>query len=134
MVAPSASSPELSGVNPYMFRVSPSDLSHGAQLARYARQTLRARRVGVIFLDDDYGRGLRGSFAAEFKRLGGQIVEEDPMLSTTGSLEPYLSRLRQAGGVDALLLATDRSGAELALRETGRLSGHWTSLGGDSLS
>jgi branched-chain amino acid transport system substrate-binding protein len=134
MISPSASSPDLSGVNPYMFRVCPSDLNHGVQLARYARQALNARRVGVIFLDDDYGRGLRGSFAAEFKRLGGQMVEEDPMLSTTGSLEPYLSRLRQEGGVDALLLATDRSGAELALREMGRLGVHWTTLGGDALS
>src|SRR5213075_388554 len=54
MISPSASSPDLSGVNPYMFRVCPSDLNHGIQLARYARQVLRARRVGVIFLDDDY--------------------------------------------------------------------------------
>src|SRR6266545_7716860 len=134
MISPSASSPDLSGVNPYMFRVCPSDLSHGTQLARYARQMLSARRVGVIFLDDDYGRGLRGSFTAEFKRLGGQIVEEDPMLSSTSSLEPYLSRLRQEGGVDALVLATDRDGAERALREMGRIGVRWTTLGGDALS
>ncbi|PYP60538.1 MAG: hypothetical protein DMD40_00350 [Gemmatimonadetes bacterium] len=134
MISPSASSPDLSGVSPYMFRVCPSDLSHGAQLARYARQLLNAQRVGVIYLDDDYGRGLRLSFTGEFKRLGGDIVEADPMLSTTPSLEPYLSRLRQNGGVDALMLATDRVGAELALREMGRMGVHWTTLGGDALS
>jgi len=135
MISPSASSPDLSGVNPYMFRVCPSDVSHGAQLARYARRALGAKRVGVIFLDDDYGRGLRLSFTAELRRLGGAaIVEEDPMLSTTPSLEPYLARLRQKGGVDALMLATDRPGAELALREMGRLGIHWTTLGGDALS
>jgi branched-chain amino acid transport system substrate-binding protein len=135
MISPSASSPDLSGVNPYMFRVCPSDLSHGTQLARYARQVLAAKRVGVIFLDDDYGRGLRLSFTAEFRRLGGaQVVEEDPMLSTTTSLEPYLARLAQKGGVDALMLATDRPGAELALREMRRLGVHWTTLGGDALS
>jgi branched-chain amino acid transport system substrate-binding protein len=134
MISPSASSPDLSGVNPYIFRACPSDLSHGAQLARYARQALAALRVGVIYLDDDYGRGLRLSFAAEFKRLGGQIVEEDPMLSATASLEPYLSRLRQGGGVDALMLATDRVGAELALREMRGLGVRWTALGGDALS
>src|SRR2546427_5554732 len=134
MISPSASSPDLSGVSPYMFRVCPSDLSHGAQLARYARQLLNAQRVGVIYLDDDYGRGLRLSFTAEFTRLGGDIVEADPMLSATPTVEPYLSRLRQAGGVDALMLATDRVGAELALREMGRLGVHWTTLGGDALS
>ena len=134
MISPSASSPDLSDVNPYVFRVCPSDLSHGARLARYARQTLGARRVGVIYVDDDYGRGLRLSFAAEFRRLGGEIVEEDPALSSTPSLEPYLSRLRRAGGVDALMLATERGVAELALREMGRIGVHWAALGGDALS
>ena len=134
MISPSASSPDLSGVNPYMFRVCPSDLSHGAQLARYARQLLSAERVGVIYLDDDYGRGLRLSFSGEFKRLGGDIVEADPMLSATATLEPYLLRLRQKGSVDALMLATDRGGAELALREMARMGIHWTTLGGDALS
>ena len=93
MISPSASRPDLSGVNPYAFRVCPTDLSHGAQLARYARQTLGARRAAIIYIDDDYGRGLRLSFATEFRRLGGTVVEEDPSLATTASLEPYLARL-----------------------------------------
>jgi branched-chain amino acid transport system substrate-binding protein len=134
MISPSASSPDLSGVNPYVFRVCPSDLSHGAQLARFARQTLGANRVGVIYVDDDYGRGLRLSFAAEFRRLGGEVVEEDPALPTTPSLEPYLSRLRGSGRVDALMLATERGGAELALREMARLGLQWAALGGDALT
>ena len=134
MISPSASSPDLSGVNAYVFRVCPTDLSHGAQLARYARQTLRARRAGVIYIDDDYGRGLRQSFAAEFRRLGGTILEEDPSLPTTTSLEPYLARMRQAGGVDVLMLATERGGAELALRDQTRLGLRWPTIGGDALT
>ena len=140
MISPSASSPDLSGVNPYVFRICPTDLSHGAQLARFARQTLGARRIGVIYVDDEYGRGLRLSFATEFRRLGGEVVEEDPALSTTPSLEPYLSRLRQNGGVDALMLATERGGAELALRDMARIGGgggggvRWAVLGGDALA
>jgi branched-chain amino acid transport system substrate-binding protein len=134
MISPSASSPDLSGVNPFVFRICPTDLSHGAQLARFARQTLGARRIGVIYIDDDYGRGLRLSFAAEFRRLGGAVVEEDPALATTTSLEPYLARLRQNGGVDALMLATERGGAELALRDMGRLGMRWAALGGDALT
>lgn len=134
MISPSASSPDLSGVNPFVFRVCPTDLSHGAQLARYARQTLGARRAGIIYIDDDYGRGLRQSFAAEFRRLGGTVVEQDPSLAATASLEPYLSRMRQAGGVDVLMLATERGGAELALRDLVRLGIRWPTIGGDALT
>jgi ABC-type branched-subunit amino acid transport system substrate-binding protein len=45
-----------------------------------------------------------------------------------------LTRLRQHGGVDALMLATDRVGAELALREMSRIGVRWAPLGGDALS
>ena len=132
MVSPTASSPELTGISPYSFRVCPSDLSHGPALARFAYRRLGARRAGVIYLNDDYGRGVRQAFAAEFTRLGGVVVEQDPFAPTTVSLEPYVSRMR-AGGVDVLMLAADVPGAELALREMRRQGIRWPVLGSDAL-
>jgi len=116
MISPSASSPDLSGISPYVFRVCPSDLQHGPQLARFAWQTLGARRAGIIYLNNDYGRGVRRTFAAEFARLGGTVLEADPYIPATPSFEPYFSRMRR-WGADVLLLAAERPGAELALRE-----------------
>jgi branched-chain amino acid transport system substrate-binding protein len=134
LISPSASSPALSGASPYFLRVCPTDLAFGSRLAQYALRTLGARRVGVIFMNDDYGRGVRQTFHAEFTRLGGSVVSEDPYLPSAGSPEPYLSRLARAGGVDALLLAMPRVAAEAALRETARLGLRWPVLGGDALT
>ncbi|PYO96745.1 MAG: hypothetical protein DMD60_09230 [Gemmatimonadetes bacterium] len=133
VISPSASSPDLAGINPYVFRVCPSDLQHGPQLARFAWQTLGARRAGIIYLNNDYGRGLRRTFAGEFARLGGTVLEADPYMPATSSLEPYLSRMRRAGA-DVLLLAAERPGAELALREMRTLGLGWPVLGGDALT
>ena len=133
MISPSASSPDLSGISPYVFRVCPSDLQHGPSLARFARQTLGARRAGIIYVNNDYGRGVRSTFAAEFARLGGTVVEADPYVATTPPLEPYLWRMRR-GGVDVLLLAAERPGAALALRELHALRITWPVLGGDALT
>lgn len=133
MISPSASSPGLSGISPWVFRVCPSDLQHGPELARFAWQSLSARRAGIIYENNDYGRGVRNTFAAEFTRLGGSVVEADPYVTTTPSLEPYLSRMRR-GGVDVLLLAAERPGAELALREMRSLGVKWPVLGGDALT
>lgn len=133
MISPSASSPELSGMSPYVFRVCPSDLQHGPHLARVAWQTLGARRAGIIYLNNDYGRGVRSTFAAEFARLGGVVIEADPYVPATPSLEPYLSRMRRSG-VDLLLLAAERPGAELGLREMRSLEVRWPVLGGDPLT
>src|SRR5207247_1277568 len=114
MISPSASSPDLSGMSPYVFRVCPSDLQHGPELARFSWQTLGARRAGIIYLNNDYGRGVRRTFAAEFARLGGIVLESDPYIPATASLEPSLSRMRR-GGPDILLLlarAMDKVGAD----------------------
>jgi branched-chain amino acid transport system substrate-binding protein len=134
MVSPSASSPDLTGLSPFFFRVCPSDLSFGQQLARYVREVLSVQRAGVVFVNDDYGRGVRGTFVSEFTRLGGTIAEEDPYLLRVGSAEPYLSRMRGAGGVDALILATDRASAEMILRDRAQLGLPWLALGGDGLT
>lgn len=134
MISPSASSPELTGFSPWVFRVCPSDLSFGPRLAQVARQSLAAKRAGIIFINNDYGRGVRQTFAAEFRRLGGEVVEEDPVLATTASYEPYLTRLQRNGGVDVLMLAVERGGAEVALREMDRLGIHWPVMGGDALT
>lgn len=131
MVSPTASSSELSGISPYAFRVCPSDLSHGPALARFARRRLGARRAGILYMNDDYGRGVRAAFAAEFTRLGGTVVEQDPYLATTGSLEPYMTRMR--GAVDVLMLAADIQGAELALREVRRQGLRWPVVGSDGM-
>jgi branched-chain amino acid transport system substrate-binding protein len=137
LISPSASSPALSGISPYFFRVCPSDLAFGSRLARYAVRTLGARRVAVIYMNDDYGRGVRETFRAELARLGGRVVSEDPYLPSAGSFEPYLARLvrgGEGGAVDALLLAMPRVAAERALRETAALALRWPVLGGDALT
>lgn len=132
-ISPSASSPELTGISPWFFRVCPSDLSFGPRLAQVARQELGAVRAGVIFINNDYGRGVRHTFTEEFRRLGGTVVEEDPSLATTPTLEPYLVRMQRAG-VDVLMLAVERGGAEQALREMNALGFRRPVFGGDALT
>jgi branched-chain amino acid transport system substrate-binding protein len=133
MISPSASSPDLSGLSPYVFRLCPSDLAYGAALARLTRQGMGARRAGIIFASDDYGRGVRRTFAADFAKLGGTVVEEDPYIPAVYSFEPYLERMRRAG-IDLLVLATERSAAEMALRELHALKVPWRVVGGDALA
>jgi branched-chain amino acid transport system substrate-binding protein len=133
MITPGTASPDLSGVNPYVFSVFPSDSAHGAALARFAWQTLVARRAGVLFAATDYGRGLREAFVADFTKLGGVIVETDPFLPATASLEPYISRMRRTG-IDVLVLAADRQAGEIALRQLDANGARWPVLAGEELA
>ena len=107
-ISPSASSPLITDAGPYTFRVCPSDLVHGSRLAEWARAQLGAERAAILYQNDDYGRGVRATFASSFLELGGSIVSEDPYVDEIPSFGPFLQRVRQRGGADVLLVVGTR--------------------------
>lgn len=133
-ISPSASSPQVTGAGPYTFRVCADDLLHGKRLAEWARNRLGARTAAVLYLNDDYGRGLLTSFSSSFSELGGDVVTADPYIAQLPSFEPYLSRLKMWGGVDALMIAGGRADAERIIITLDSVDLAPAILGADALS
>jgi len=133
VVSPSASSPLVTNAGPWVFRVCPTDALHGARLASWARERLRAERASILYINDDYGRGVRDAFADAFTRAGGELVTSDPYLDDLPSFRPYLERLRRRGGADILLLAGTRAGGTRILAARDSLGLSLPILGGDGL-
>lgn len=133
-ISPSASSPDLSGAGRYTFRVCATDLVHGGVLARFAIQQLGARRAEVIYLNDDYGRGILITFREEFTRLGGTILDADPVLPTTDDLGPYLEQIQRDGDAQVLMIAGDRATAQKVLRQARARGISLPIIGGDGLA
>ena len=132
-VTPSSSAPEVSGAGPYIFRMCPSDLAHGAALARWVTDRLQLKQGGVFYLDDDYGRGIRQAFAANLKDRGGRLVGMEPYLGTTPDVEPQLERLARLQRPQFLFVAGNRPDAESILRGARGLKLEVPMLGGDGL-
>jgi branched-chain amino acid transport system substrate-binding protein len=132
-VSPSSSAPAVSRAGPWTFRMCPSDLEHGAALARWIRKDLGFERGAVLYLNDEYGRGVRQTFAAEFARLGGELVSIDPYLGENPEVGTYLDRLAKHGAVQFLVLAGNRGEAEVVLREARRRNLSAPVLGADGL-
>ena len=107
-LSPSASSPQISGAGDYTFRLCPSDLAYGAALARFASDR-GLRRAAILYVNDAYGRGVRQTFAAEYSRLGGEVIELDPFLSTATDVGPYLARIAKERRVHTIVLAANQS-------------------------
>lgn len=121
MVSPSSSSPEVSWLGDHVFRVCPSDEAHGTALADWAHQALGASRVGVLYLNDDYGRGVRRAFESRYQLRGGSIAGSFPYLDAGREAGAYLDRLAQEDSLDALLLAGyPEDAAEVLTQARGR--------------
>ena len=133
-ISPSASNPDLSGAGPYFFRVCATDLAHGAALARFAVQRLGANHAAVLYLNDDYGRGILGTFSDEYLAQSGTIVEADPVLPTTTDLGPYLERIQRDGRARVIMVAGDRATGVAVLRQARARGIMLPVIGGDGLA
>ena len=132
-ISPSSSSPEVSSAGEHTFRVCPSDLAHGAALAHWVRDRLALERGAVLYLNDQYGRGIRQTFVAEFVRLGGRLQSIDPYLGDKPDVGPYLDRLARDKWIEFLVVAGNRGEAEEVIRQARRRGLTVPVLGGDGL-
>lgn len=132
-ISPSSSAPEVSDAGPYTFRMCPSDLAHGAALARWVTDRLQFRQGAVFYLDDDYGRGIRQAFSASLRDKGGKLVGVEPYLGTTPEVGPQLERLARLQRPQFLFVAGNRPDAESILRGARALNLQVPMLGGDGL-
>lgn len=129
-VATTASTPALTGISPWTFRVISSDSMNGLAIARFAM--LRGwRRAAILYENNAYGRGLADAFVRGFK---GDIVSVDPIAEgARQDLSPFVTYYRQRA-VEAVFVAGTGASGDAFLREARRqhLTAHL--VGGDGWS
>ncbi len=133
LITPSSSAPEISELGPWVFRLSPTDVSHGIALALWAHDRLGLTRGTVLYLNNDYGRGVRRTFVQQFEALGGTIEAMVPYLGTSPDLTPFLDRIARDSTSQFVVIAGrgDAAGGIVrALRARGLTI---PVLGGDAL-
>lgn len=105
----------------YVIDVYPYYRYEAMVLARYAVQQLGARRVAIIYQNDQYGRpGLEGASAA-LAEMGMRLVAQVPYELTETDLSLHALRVQEAQADAVLLYATPRHGA-LAAQALHRLN------------
>ena len=91
-VATSATSPDLTGISSWVFRIISSDSLNGIALANFASKfgQRSPASVSVLYENNTYGRGLADSFRRSFH---GDILSLDPINADIPTAEPYVSYL-----------------------------------------
>ena len=132
-ISPSSSAPDVTAAGQYTFRVCPSDQTHGTVLAHWVRDRLHLTHGAVLYLNDEYGRGIRQTFVSEYTRLGGSLEAVDPYLGERPEVGPYLDRLARGERPEFIVVAGNRSEAEEVLRQARKRGLAMPVLGGDGL-
>lgn len=127
---PSATSPELTGVSPWVFRVTVNDSVNGAMLARFASESLRPQRLAIVYENNVYGRDLARAFRAAYP---GSVVAVDPIAGDGSLVEPFVSYYGRVRPDVVFVAGTEVSGRAL-LREAARQGFQTRWLAGDGWS
>ena len=105
MISPSATSPALSTIEDdgLFFRTAPSDARQGEVVADIL-QEMDIQEAALTYTNNDYGKGLADSIAANFEERGGTITINAPHEDGKGDYSAEVAALAAAGG-DILIVA-----------------------------
>ncbi len=129
-VATSATSPDLTGISSWVFRIISSDSLNGIALAEFAsrmRDKSGPPTAAILYENHSYGRGLADSFRRSFR---GEIVSIDPINADISTVEPYITYLRTKKPRVVFVAGRVPSALKI-LREAQRQGFDATFIGGD---
>jgi branched-chain amino acid transport system substrate-binding protein len=97
MITPSSTNPKVTEIGDYIFRVCFIDPFQGEVMAKFAANTLKAKRAAILFdSNSDYSKGLTRFFQESFIKLGGQIVSEQAYAQRDRDFSGQLTQIRSA--------------------------------------
>lgn len=131
MISPGSTNPKVTEVGDYIFRVCFIDPFQGAVMAKFAAETLKAKKVAMLVdVRSDYSVGLAKFFEEAFTKAGGTIVVRQDY--TAGDIE-FSAQLTDIKGrnPDAIFMPGYYTEAGLIIKKARELGITVPFLGGD---
>lgn len=132
-ITPTATNPAVTKNGDWVFRVCPTDDDAARQLARFAIDSVRAKRVAVLYRNDLFGRGFTRVLTPTLREGGVDVVERDPYLAGVTEYQAYAARMA-ARRIDVLVVAGGGADAADMIRALRRAGSTPTVLGTDDVS
>jgi branched-chain amino acid transport system substrate-binding protein len=102
--------------NPYVFRCSFTQAAAMPKVARYLKDSVKAKSVAVIYVNNDFGKGGRDAIVKDLEAVGVKVVAD--ISTDPGQVDfsgPVL-KVKQSNA-DALFVYTNEEESARALRE-----------------
>jgi branched-chain amino acid transport system substrate-binding protein len=113
--------PKQKKPNDYCFRNGFLGEIEGAAAAEYAVKNLKAMKMSLIFMDNDFGRAISAGFASHAEKLGATILVKQ-MYKFPGEKDfrPFLTRIKE-GNPDLIFAAGYYNEAAAIVRQSKEL-------------
>lgn len=135
-LSPSATSPGLSGYNPWLFRMAPSDNQNARTVARFIVDSTPFRRVSILRDTAPFGRDFTKVFIDEFTSLGGTVVSRTAFVTdnTEAQVWPVYAAYLKTMNPDIIMIPGPHLEAVALLRALKAIGQEFPVIGGDDMS
>lgn len=118
-ISNASTSPKITDLDDgdFLFRAIPSDAFQGVALAQVVTDA-GVDKVGIIYVNNDYGEGLNDAFAKAFKEKGGSIVGTAAYEQKQASYDAEVSKAYGDGETQALVLIGYPQNGQTILRQS----------------
>ena len=103
LLSPAASAPALTKAGDYIFRNELSDAYGGVAQAELTWKKLNIKKVCILYINNDYGVGVKDAFLQTFTDLGGRVVAIESFEPDDKDFRTQLIRIERKSP-DALFL------------------------------
>lgn len=132
LISPISSSSKLSTEGgPYFFRTVPADDLQAEVLSRWVYEN-RAKRVGVIYTNNSWGKPLAEGFQQKFEALGGRVLTSEGVQENTTDFRTIIAKVKRMDKLDAVVSPTYPKEGGVFVRQAKELGLKMVLFGGDN--
>jgi len=107
LVSPTSTASAVTNAGDYIFRVCVSDEFEGKTMANYVVDFMKYQRIGVIFINNDYGVGLKNNFIKVMISKNKSIDFEQGYDPKTTNFKTIIQKLKQEN-IDLLYIVAQK--------------------------
>lgn len=133
VVITSASAPHLTKIGDYIFRDYPSDSFQGKAAADFLYNNLGKKKVAVVYVQNDWGQGIKEVFISRFMELGGEIVYQTGAATTEKDFKTIITKVKESGA-DVLYIPLYPASGVAMVKQVKEMNLNIPIFGGDSFS
>jgi branched-chain amino acid transport system substrate-binding protein len=93
IISSGASNPKIADYS-NIFRTWPSDTLQGKILAKFVKQSLHLDEVAIIYINNDYGVGVKDVFKKHFIEQGGKILIEESVPESVIDAKTQITKIK----------------------------------------
>ena len=95
----------ISSAGDYIFRHTYSDAYQGVFLANQIKDVLDINKIGIVYVNNDYGKGLFDGFNDEFTKLGGYISNVESYNLDVTDFRTIIAKIKNSQPEAVLLIS-----------------------------